>query len=77
MSYKDLGYNKLLYKQTDYIAPKEFDDSASSQQFSVLNASVIGGGRTVSKDGKMEIDWDNGRIIISDGANPRIVIGKV
>ena len=78
MSYLSSGFNKLLYKIDNSVRnTQEMSEDVASQTITLLSGSNITGGSTVSKDGKMEIDWDSGRIVISDGANPRIVIGQV
>lgn len=76
MTYKDLGYSKLLIKEAN--SPNgntEMTEDVSSQIIPSLSGTSINGGLTTSNDGKMKIDWDKAQILISDGAYDRIFIG--
>lgn len=78
MSYKDSGFDKFLYRNAyGNNASQEMTEDRASYTITTLTGSSIAGGITKSQDGKMEIDWDKGQIVISDGAYPRIVIGQV
>lgn len=75
MTYKDLGYSKLLYKRMYEIGNAELTEDVSSQRIPILTGSSITGGITKSPDGKMYIDWDKTQIVMGDGAYNRVFIG--
>lgn len=76
MSYKDKGYSKYISKSSQKGTVQEYTEDTSSQAIPVLSGGSIAGGKTTSSDGKIVINWDIGQILISDGANYRILIGN-
>jgi len=75
MIYTELGYGRLLTKSQYKSNPNELTEDESSQAVPVLSGTSINGGITRSPDGRMEINYNTGTIIISDGICPRILIG--
>ena len=76
MSYKDRGYSKYITKSQQHGTVEEYTEDASSQAIPTLSGAPVAGGKTTSSDGKIVINWDIGQILISDGANYRILIGN-
>lgn len=77
MNYVEAGYSKLLYRQSAVNSVRaELPEDVSSQMVPVLTGSSVAGGVTQSASKKIEINWDTGTIIISDGANRRVLIGE-
>jgi|GEM_PF-5606559 len=75
MTYDEIGFNKLLYKTDLSSSNGELSEDQSNAAVTSLSGSVISGGTTQSTSGKVTFDWDNGTLIFSDGAFPRILIG--
>ena len=72
----DLGYDNYGLKPIA-TAP----DSQSTIDTQNFIESLVGGqttsGNITSNDGKMKIDLNNSRIVISDGIHERVWIGKI
>jgi hypothetical protein len=77
MDYTELGYSKLLTKSTYSPNSNELTESEASQAISSISGSNISGGSSTSPDKKLEIDWDNEEIRISDGAQKRAQLGNL
>lgn len=74
MSYLDSGYNKFFYRNMPRTIEKSED--LSSYEIPLLVGGSIAGGITKSRNGKVLIDWDKGRILVGDGAHWRVLIGE-
>jgi hypothetical protein len=75
MTYKDLGYSKLLVRGNSVITQEELTEDKSSQIIAQLTGTNIITGMVKSSDGRMVIDLDKGQILINDGAYNRVLIG--
>lgn len=74
MNYQDLGFNAFLTRKKPPTI--QLDDQASLTN----EKAYVGGthsGQQVSADGKVTLDWDKHRLIISDGLVNRVVIGDL
>ncbi len=74
MSYTDIGFDRLLNKNTPVAS---MNDASSSMYITSLSGSNISGGITSSNTGTLSINWDTGEIIINDGARSRVLMGYV
>jgi len=74
LSYTDIGFDRLLNKNTPVAS---MNDASSSMYITSLSGSNISGGITSSNTGTLSINWDTGEIIINDGARSRVLMGYV
>lgn len=73
MGYLDQGYDRFFYKNRT--ENTEYNEDQASFVVSQVSGSNISGGIQRSPDGKLEINWETGTILIYDGAFPRILAG--
>lgn len=77
MNYSELGYSKLLIKGAYSSGYTEMNEDVVSQFIPLISGSNINGGISTSADGKIEIDWENGKQRWKDKLTTRIFIGEV
>jgi hypothetical protein len=77
MTYEEAGFGKLLYKTSPEASTSgELTEDVASQNITEISGTTLAGGKTLSSSGKIIIDWELGQILISDGANNRVLIGE-
>jgi len=65
MSYLEVGFDKLLSKNTPEPQVERLG-SDTSQSTSNLTGSNISGGKTFTSKGKLSVDWDQGVMVFAD-----------
>ena len=68
LGYNEFGMSSLVGGATSLI---------STQNIGSISGSKIVGGRIASADGKTYFDLTERRIIVNDGENDRVLIGKL
>lgn len=71
MSYLDAGFNKFLQVAGALGSLPDEGNSASIPS----SGATVSGGKSISSDGKFEIDWNKGVLRSSDGARVRVEVG--
>jgi hypothetical protein len=73
-NYLSIGFNKFL---TKLVQPKvQLEDDSSIESAPILGNQTYNG-ETVSPDGKMSLKWDENRVIFSDRARNRVILGDL
>lgn len=74
-TYKTAGYDKYLHRPQAKSSEMLEDESALKVNKNASQVSAYG--TTEGVGGIIKIDWAKGELVISSGARPRLVIGKV
>lgn len=75
-TYNDLGYNKYGRKDTPLVARLPYVPENQTQfYFQAIPGELVRGGKIYSKDEKLMIDLENGKITYNDGVTEDIIAG--
>lgn len=75
MSYLDSGYDKFFSRNK--VTSTVMLDDQSSLVIKQITGSTLASGISQSNDGKIRVDWDKKQVVVADGANTRVVLGKI
>lgn len=76
MTVSELGFDNLLNRSLPNTTTELGEDSSSSY-LPAISGSSVAGGATTSASKKMTIDYDNNKIVFSDGATDRVLLGNL
>ncbi len=75
-SYIDSGFDEFLRRKTGVVDSRRFSNLDIEGGFeSIGGQKIAASGKTLSRNGRISIDWELGTIIINDGATDRIIMG--